>query len=350
MLKLFKEGKAEFYASEWQEESAKTPVFYNPVMKLNRDVAVWIVKMLNPKSICCGMEASGVRAIRMALEAGVSNITANDIGKDAFEAMQKNIELNNLKDKIKAENKNVKDLLSEGITYDYIDIDPFGTPVYYTLNAIKSLNQNGILAVTATDTSCLCGSYVKACIRKYGSKPLNNEFNKETGLRILIYAMQIQGLKQNRALLPVFSHSSNHYMRAYLRYTASESALNEVKEGQGYILYCPKCLNRLVSNSPKGICCSSNMEYAGPLWLGNLWDENLASLFDLIPYIQQESRINVPWHFDTHRIAKLVGKEAIRHDIIIAKLQDKGFMASRTHFKPEGIKTDASIKDLISLF
>ncbi|MFH1065398.1 MAG: hypothetical protein V1734_02735 [Nanoarchaeota archaeon] len=69
MLNIYTEGKAKFYASEWQEESAKTPVFYNPVMKLNRDVAVWIIKMLKPKTLCFGMEASGVRAIRCAIEA-----------------------------------------------------------------------------------------------------------------------------------------------------------------------------------------------------------------------------------------------------------------------------------------
>ncbi|MDI6737665.1 MAG: tRNA (guanine(26)-N(2))-dimethyltransferase [Nanoarchaeota archaeon] len=349
MLKLFKEGNAEFYASEWQDESAKTPVFYNPVMKLNRDVAVWIVKQLKPKNICLGMEASGIRAVRMALEANASGITANDIGKEAFDAMKINIALNNVENSITASNKDIKSLLSEGKLYDYIDIDPFGTPVYYAENAIKSLADNGILAVTATDTSCLCGSYVKACLRKYSSKPLNNEFNKETGLRILIHSMQELGLKRGKALFPVFSHSSSHYMRAYLRCNASENALNAVKEGQGYILYCTKCLHRCVSDSPEGTCCFSQMEYAGPLWLGKLWDESLASSFELIPYIQEESKIAVPWHFDSHRLAKLAGKPALKHDMLIAGIQAKGFKASRTHFKPEGIKTDASVKDIISL-
>lgn len=350
MLKLFKEGKAEFYASEWQDESATTPVFYNPVMKLNRDVAVWIVKMLKPRNICLGMEASGIRAVRMTLEAGCLNITANDAGKDAFDAMKKNIELNNVENSVTASNKDINYLLSEGNLYDYIDIDPFGTPVYYAENAIKSLAENGILAVTATDTSCLCGRFVKACLRKYGSRPLNNEFNKETGLRILVYAMQAFGFKHGKALFPLFVHSSNHYMRAYLRCNASETALNAVKEGQGYILYCPKCLHRMASNSPEGICCSSQMEYAGPLWLGKLWDEELASSFDLIPYIQEESKIDVPWHFDSHRLAKLAGKQAPRQVILINSLKEHGFKASRTHFKPEGIKTDASVKDIIALF
>ncbi|MFA5887192.1 MAG: tRNA (guanine(26)-N(2))-dimethyltransferase [Candidatus Nanoarchaeia archaeon] len=348
MLSIYTEGKAKFYASPWQEESAKTPVFYNPVMKLNRDVAVWIIKMLKPKSLCFGMEASGVRAIRCAVEANATNIIANDIGKDAFEAMQKNIELNNVQNQVKAENKDVKELLSQG-AFDYIDIDPFGTPVYFAGHAIRALSSNGILAVTATDTSCLCGRFVKACIRKYSSRPLNNEFNKETGIRILVWKMQQVAEQQGKCLIPIFVHSSDHYLRAYLQ-SVNESGLGGMHKQQGFILYCPKCLNRFTSESSSCVCCGKPMEHAGPLWLGNLWDEELVREFDLIPYIQQESRINVPWHFDTHRISKAYGKTSVRHEHILTFLQTKGFKASRTHFKPEGIKTDAEIKDLVALF
>ena len=349
MLNIYSEGKARFYASSQQQESAKTPVFYNPVMKLNRDVAVWIIKTLKPKSLCFGMEASGVRAIRVAIEAGAENIIAYDISKEAFEAMQKNIALNNAGNQVKAVNKDVKELLSEGALYDYVDIDPFGTPVYFAEHAIRALSSNGILAVTATDTSCLCGRFVKACIRKYSSRPLNNEFNKETGIRILVWKMQQIAEKQGKCLIPIFVHSSDHYLRAYLQ-SVNESNLENMQKQQGFILYCPKCLNRLTSEASFGICCGKPMEYAGPLWLGKLWDEELVKEFDLMPYIQQESRINVPWHFDTHRISKAYGKTSVRHEHILTSLRDKGFKASRTHFKPEGIKTDAEIKNIIALF
>ncbi|MFH1065397.1 MAG: hypothetical protein V1734_02730 [Nanoarchaeota archaeon] len=293
------------------------------------------------------------------------NIIANDIGKDAFEAMQKNIALNNVGTQVKATNKDVKELLSEGELYDYIrncvsdirkpeafeyiDIDPFGTPVYFAEHAIKALSINGILAVTATDTSCLCGRFVKACIRKYSSRPLNNEFNKETGIRILVWKMQQIAEKQGKCLIPIFIHSSDHYLRAYLQ-CVNESELENMHKEQGFILYCSKCLNRFTSESSSGVCCGKPMEYAGPLWLGKLWDEELVKEFDLMPYIQQESGINVPWHFDTHRISKAYGKTSVKHEHILTSLQNKGFKASRTHFKPEGIKTDAGIKDIVALF
>ncbi len=348
MLNLYTEGKARFYASECNNLSSKLPVFYNPVMKLNRDVAVWIVKKLKPKSICLGMEASGVRAVRIALEAGAKNIIANDAGKEAFEAMQENIELNNVGNAVKAYNMDIKNLLAERELYDYIDIDPFGTPVYYAESAIKTLAENGVIAVTATDTSCLCGRFVNACIKKYSSRPLNNEFNKETGARILVWKMQKIGLRQGKVLLPVFVHSSNHYIRVYLQQVNMQK--EHIKEQQGFILYCYKCLNRAIPPKPEGLCCNQKIAYAGPLWLGRLWDKKLLDEFTLIPYIREESAVNVPWHFDVHRIAKAYKKEAVKIDYLINSLQENGFKASRTHFKPEGIKTDAGIKQIAALF
>ncbi|MCU0373510.1 MAG: ATP-binding protein, partial [Ignavibacteria bacterium] len=41
--------------------------------------------------------------------------------------------------------------------FDYIDIDPFGSPCPFLDAAIKRLSRGGILAVTATDTSALAG-------------------------------------------------------------------------------------------------------------------------------------------------------------------------------------------------
>jgi tRNA (guanine26-N2/guanine27-N2)-dimethyltransferase len=67
--------------------------------------------------------------------------------------------------------------------FDVIDIDPFGTPSPYVDSAASSLKAGGMICVTATDTSALCGTYKKPCIRKYSAKPLKNEYCHETGLR-----------------------------------------------------------------------------------------------------------------------------------------------------------------------
>lgn len=42
-----------------------------------------------------GLSATGLRAVRYALEVeGINNIVANDISKEAFQRIQKNIDIN----------------------------------------------------------------------------------------------------------------------------------------------------------------------------------------------------------------------------------------------------------------
>ena len=43
-------------------------------------------------------------------------------------------------------------------SYQWIDIDPFGSPVPFIDSAIQSLARTGVLEVTATDTAALTGS------------------------------------------------------------------------------------------------------------------------------------------------------------------------------------------------
>lgn len=336
-MKLLKEGKAKFYASTGNI-SADMDVFYNPVMKLNRDISVWLINKLKPKKICCAMAASGVRALRFALEAGAKNIVANDANKLAVKAMERSIKLNKIK--IAVKNMPVHKLLAKE-KFDYIDIDPFGPPTPFIEAAVSSLKKGGILALTATDTSCLCGRYVKACERKYSARPLKCGFEKEIGLRILISKAQSIAASKNKTLIPIFSHSTSHYMRIYL-------VNSRGKTNKGYLLYCPKCLNRKTSRTKKGRCCSRQMLYAGPLWTGQLWDNKLIDS-ELIPYITEESKIRKVGFYNTHMLAKIYKKDAVRVDVLVEKLKKKGFLASRTHIRPEGVKTDAEIKDVISL-
>ena len=86
---------------------SKAPVFYNPVMEFNRDLTVLAFrsyqKMVNHEvKICEPLTSQGIRGIRYAVEVdNVSHVMASDINRHAFDLAQYNIELNNLKEKIK---------------------------------------------------------------------------------------------------------------------------------------------------------------------------------------------------------------------------------------------------------
>lgn len=70
--------------------------------------------------------------------------------------------------------------------FDFLDLDPFGSPVEFLDTALRSVRRNGVLAVTATDTGVLCGAYRNACLRKYLAEPIRGPLCHEAGLRILI--------------------------------------------------------------------------------------------------------------------------------------------------------------------
>ena len=208
---IIKEGSAIIKIPE-HKISKKMPVFYNPVMKLNRDISVQIVKYYKPKNIIDLLDASGIRSIRFIKEANAENIVINDLNPKAIKNIKQNLKLSKIKNKnIKISNQDANLLLRSSKKFDYIDLDPFGSPIIYLNSAIYALNKNGILAVTATDLSSLAGTYPKTCKRRYNSLSLKNELMHESAIRILIYVVQTIAFQHEKALTPILSYYQDHY-------------------------------------------------------------------------------------------------------------------------------------------
>ena len=316
MYKLVKEGSAEIFVPVEEKISKKLPVFYNPVMKLNRDITILLLRQFPPLSICDPMAASGIRAIRLTKELSFKSIIANDYNKKSFLLIKKNMKLNNVKFVVKNMDANLLLLNSNG--FDFIDIDPFGTPNNFLDAAVKRISRRGILAVTATDTAALSGTYPKATLRKYWALPKKDAMMHETGLRILIRKIQLIGAQYEKALVPIFSYSKDHYFRVFLRCDKGKSYVDEIVKMHGML------------------------DNAGPLWLGSLWDKRLVNkmhkscikgslplnsrikknnknkeLINFLKIIKEESKINAVGFYDIHEIVEkekellAVGKEKL---------------------------------------
>jgi len=93
---IVQEGKVKLIVpdSKKYKLDSKMPVFYNPVMQLNRDISVILLKALrfNGKALDL-MSASGSRAIRLKKETK-ADVTANDINPSARKLIKKNASLN----------------------------------------------------------------------------------------------------------------------------------------------------------------------------------------------------------------------------------------------------------------
>jgi len=332
MFQIIEEGKAKIKVSKERKISKKLAVFYNPVMKLNRDISILLLNSVNKKNLQIGLPltGSGVRGIRFLLELKrnkINSISFNDNKKDFLKIINENFSINNIKGKnnifIHNEDANLFMLNSNG--FDYIDIDPFGTPNPFLDSAIIRIARGGILAVTATDTSALSGTYENACKRKYWAKPIRNELKHEAGIRILIRKVQLVGAQYDKALTPIFSYSKDHYFRVFFKCEKGKTKVDKLLKQHGML------------------------QTAGPLWLGSLWDKRLVrkmlknasnKLQKFLSVIKEESEIKVVGFYDIHKICEEEKINIPKYELLMKKIKKKGYKVSRTHFSGFGIKTD----------
>lgn len=364
-IQLIQEGEIKLKVPT--ENKYKAAVFYNPEAEMQRDISISVLSAWKNISrekiwICDALSASGVRGLRYAKEVkGVKEVLLNDHNPIAFKLIKQNIKLNKLTKFCKANWQNTNVLLQSKV-FGFIDIDPFGTPNVFLDAAARSIWNKGFVAITATDTAPLSGTYPGTCFRKYGIKTIKGtEFYRELGIRNLITFTILTFSKYDRAFVPVVSHAKTHYFRIYGKIgpaSAIEDLLKQIK----FLNHCKKCLNRIFGE-PKEKCeCGSNFEIAGPVYSGPISDQDFceAVLEDLKKrdFKQKKAELELLYmlvneakspslYFDVNAIGKIYKKVPPKLDILIEKLKSKGFAATRTHFCPTGVKTDAKITQLL---
>ncbi|MBI2137247.1 RsmD family RNA methyltransferase, partial [Candidatus Woesearchaeota archaeon] len=285
MYRVVSEGAARIRVPSVKVVTRNMPVFYNPVMKLNRDVSVLLLKCVQDSGIRVAdpLAGSGVRGIRFLLELGrrkVDEVLLNDASKDAVANIKGNLRLNGISGrKAVVSNDDASLFLLKNRPFDYVDIDPFGSPAPFLDAAVKSVSRNGILAVTATDTAALSGTAPSACMRKYWAVPVRNFMMHELGLRILIRRVQLSAASVERALVPVYSYARQHYMRVFFRCVNKLVEVDRVLRQHRFVSFCSSCLNFSFGAAEKRcvVCRKSCVSVAGPLWTGSLFDGGLAS-------------------------------------------------------------------------
>ncbi|MDI3483897.1 MAG: tRNA (guanine26-N2/guanine27-N2)-dimethyltransferase [Methanobacteriaceae archaeon] len=364
------EGRVTIKIPSFDKVSSKAPVFYNPSMELNRDISVLAIQQFQKEKkskikIADLFAGSGIRGIRYRLEIeGAERVLANDINPVAVEFIKRNSELNKAPVDITMEDANILLRKNKGV-FDVADIDPFGTPSPFIESAGYSLKDGSLLCVTATDTSSLCGTYKKPCIRKYNAVPLKTEYCHENGLRILAGFISLTLAKYKKYIKTRLAYSSQHYMRLYLEIGKGASKTDKsLKENIGFIYHCHNCLFRSLEHGMLPILprecpqCNGKLDFSGPLWIGELEDENfIKGMIRSLPEKKLNKKKNIlrllkllkgesgmpPTFYDTHKICSKMRISAPPLKKIMKTLQEKGFKATRSHCKATGIKTNAPI-------
>ena len=347
-------------------------VFYNPVMQSNRNIAILLLNSIpNQKmNIVDPLAGSGIRSLRFLKElkkGKINHIFINDHKESFVKVFKENVRLNKLKPKnITLGNEDATLFLLNQINlkhkpnnfcgyFDYIDIDPFGSPNSYLNAALARITRGGILAVTATDTAALTGTYPKVTRRKYDATPLRNYLMHEIGLRILIRKVQLLGVQFDKALIPILCYSKDHYYRLYFRNEKGKQKCDEIIKQHRYFLFCTACLNFKISYFNNELCtCKKTFQFSGPLWTRQLHDHKLITAMaknnpfpeeqKFLDLLREESTLDLVGFYDLHVFARKFRKEASKLEPLLTKV--KGV---RTHFSPTGIKSKVLLPEIVKI-
>lgn len=351
------EGKAEIQVDEG--------IFFNPRMRGLRDISVVFLRALNAKdlSLLDCTAATGIRGIRYAKEAGILRVTMLDINEDAAKNAKKNVKRNKVR----------LDVLGIGLQdfannakdkFDIIDVDPFGSPAPFIYDVLKLSREGTVLMITSTDTAVLCGAHSSACVKQYGSMPLHNYLCKEVGIRILINHVIRKAAEFNFGVEVLFSISDMHYMRIFVRLQKGAKEAYSSMTSTGFGAQCSDCLFFKFS---RGIVpdlgmkcdkCKKRMSNFGPVFLGDLNDKKIIKkMLDdkgledkatrkLVDTIYKE--YETPFFYSLHKITRMRHTMSVSYDAVSKHLSEKGYRTSRTQFDDNGIKTDASIEEVLA--
>ena len=339
--------------------SKELKVFYNPVMKLNRDLSLLVIKNFfdNPIHFCDPMGASGVRELRFqkTIPEMFESLTIGDISKTAIKIMKKNFKYNKLKTKnIIFLNQEANNTILKRF-YHYIEVDPFGSPVPFLDSALQRIKHESILSVTATDTAALCGTYPKTTLRKYNILVQKTLWYEELGLRNLIAYCQIQAAKYNIYLEPLISYSSDHYYKIFFKTNDSKNESLKAIKDLKYIKIDSKTQQVSIEEY-------QNKDSLGKTYVKDLNNkEFIQKILNNIELVKDNKKVKkllenlkeeleIVGSYNIHKLQKEFEiKQEKKFKFILEELKKNNYNVCRPHNNRFSIKTNAKPEEIVKI-
>ncbi len=311
-------------------------------MATDRDLAVAVVRAARSMGtlLASGWEmtsATGVRGLRIVTEAGpFERFVLTESHPEAAAVLRRNAAG---RPEVVVREGDAR-VVIESDRFDYVDLDPYGSPVPFVPAAIASVRPGGLLAVTATDMMVLAGAQPAACLRRYGAVPVRGRLGPEGGLRILLAYLAREARRAGRGVRPLLAYVRDHHVRAYLSVRAEPPGTEPVG------LLDPARWN----GPPLG----ERGPY-GPFWLGPLFSSALVGALRAPPGLErptevaawigrmrEECEVDVPFYFEANSLAgalHLVAPPSLSR--LFEELRNRGYRAVRSHARPAAFRTDA---------
>ncbi|PAA87870.1 hypothetical protein BOX15_Mlig020840g1, partial [Macrostomum lignano] len=399
--------------------------FFNPRMRCNRAFVcaslAALVESRDPTSgpLDCldGFSASGAMALQWKTRlVSKIRVLAVDRCPSAMSALEANCELNGVhwrrvrphevaeqfstdcgsgKLKILTALEQVNSVI-ETCPFDFIHLDPFGSPAGNIESALRHLRNGGLLSVTCTDLASLLGQQPRVAMRNYGAVLMRVRCAPELGARTLLAFVAACAARCNKSIRPVYCLSAPRFLLACVRVERGARRADDcLARSVGRLAHCRVCQQQRPATSGSiggdnaGCGCGDDAEgggavaVLGPVWLGDLFEsdfikrmarhllgsaesDSLLASEDkiLLKMLLEESQclsrstdsLEVsmppfqPMLYISPKWLRLSGVDLPRLEQLIEILRSSGHAASRTHFDLTAVRTSASIqacRDLI---
>ncbi len=305
-----------------------SPGFYNRSMEVSRDLSVALLRSLKPGTALDSMAGTGIRGMRIAKETSWK-VVLNDIDSRNVEIQRKNASLNSL------DIETIRGDYFAAVSsrkWDYIDVDPYGTPSGLVDAAIMNLKNNGIIGVTMTDTANLEGKSTAKGLRIYGSMSMNGTFAREISTRIFLKYVMERGASLGRAGEPLLVLREGHFIRVFVRFKKGNKVADE-------------SIKKFKLFDVEG-------KTVGPLYSGKMYNLALLKEMESFPFAENSRRIFS--NFENEDLMFLFyensnGKREIKKHKILDVLHDQGYKAGGTNFNEKGVKSDAGREDYLRI-
>lgn len=346
-------------------------VFYNPAMQFNRSLSTLFLEAsltycnISALLLFDGFTATGIRGIRYLKESGVEKAVFCDAGDATIPYLKKNLSLNKIpKSKAAVLHMDVNQGLSNSPVFDVVELDPFGSPLPFLDSAFRRGKKKFILSLTFTDLANLCGGHVDACKRYYNAQSIHCAFSHELAMRIILARVAKSASMYDFGITPLVSWYEGHYVKTMLLCEKSAARADKNFQYFGSAWLCRKCLARGIADNERLSCsCGGELKFAGPLWKNSYSNkEIIAAAIELVSkkkfYSEKEreklrnflelllTESGEPLFYELGELCQRRKVQVPKLSEFVEKLNNEGFKATKTHFSPYGVKTNATISQL----
>ncbi|KAI5651474.1 n2,N2-dimethylguanosine tRNA methyltransferase domain-containing protein [Phthorimaea operculella] len=390
-------------------------VFYNPVQEFNRDLSIAVLTTFAQDfrkeklekeekkarsrnepvpeeinfTILEALSATGLRSIRYAKEIpNVTKIVANDLSEQAVQTIKANIVHNQVENLIETSHDDACMLMYKHKLptnrFSAIDLDPYGCPSIFLDSAVQSVQDGGLLLVTATDMAVLAGNSPETCFCKYGAVSLKTKCCHEMALRILLQCISSHANRYSRYIVPLLSISADFYIRVFVKVYTGAIHCKQTTSKLSMVYQCVGCDNitlqplggfkpnpseknpdqkkaYLPTVPPVGeYCdnCNQRHHLGGPIWSAPIHDEAFVSrvlsyveenpdLFGTAKRIQgvlsmvREELQDVPLYYVLDKLFGRVHIEIMPMLMMRSAILNAGYKVSYSHASKLSLKTTA---------